>query len=421
MLDLAIVGGGIAGMYTAMLAIESSPTSVITIYEKSHRVGGRLGNVQFQGASVVYGAGVGRLEKDVRLAHLLDTVGIEYGTSEVKRMFAPTVKSVDIGKCMDVLRKAQHAKLAQTRFKAFAKGVLGAKAYDSFVQATGYTDYERSDVTDVLYNYGMDDNAGGWHAMHIPWTELTHTMKTLLRARGVTFKFGHDITKIEACGNDGFSLSGVTPDEPFATKARVVVVATTIESLRRLFDANPIYRAIHGQPFMRLYGRFAKATVPVMKSLVPYLTVVPSPLQEIIPIVPDKGIYMIGYADNQAALFLKEIGQDKAALEKLVYSSLDVKKDDNAPITILKTLPIFWDIGTHYYDPLPKSFSDRQAFIDKAQRPLQGKKLYVVGEVVAIHQGWSEGALQSVTDIIDDLIAALPKPKSQPKPNAKRT
>lgn len=410
MLDLAIVGGGIAGMYTAMLASESSPTSVITIYEKSHRVGGRLGNVQFQGASVVYGAGVGRLEKDVRLARLLDTVGIEYGTSEVKRMFAPTVKPVDIGKCIDVLQRAQHAKHAKhakTRFKAFAKEVLGAKAYDSFVQATGYTDYERSDVTDVLYNYGMDDNAGGWHAMHIPWTELTHTMKTILRARGVTFKFGHDITKIEECGNGNFYLSGVTPDEPFATKARVVVVATTIESLRRLFDAHPIYRAIHGQPFMRLYGRVSKASVPVMKSLVPYLTVVPSPLQEIIPIVPDKGIYMIGYADNQAALFLKEIGQDKAAIEKLIYSSLYLKEDDTAPIKIIKTLPIFWDIGTHFYDPLPKSFRDRQAFIDKAQRPFPGKKLYVVGEVVAIHQGWSEGALQSVTDIIDDLIAAL--------------
>ena len=54
-------------------------------------------------------------------------------------------------------------------------------------------------------------------------------------------------------------------------------------------------------------------------------------------------------------------------------------------------------MGTHYYEPL-SSYKKREDFIYQIQHPEPG--LLVVGEVVSRHQGWSEGALESVKDAV---------------------
>ena len=76
-----------------------------------------------------------------------------------------------------------------------------------------------------------------------------------------------------------------------------------------------------------------------------------------------------------------------------------------------------WPVGTHFYKPLlvgseesgsrkplktegisgsdqRNKYRDRDEFIDAAQHPEDG--ILVVGEVVSKHQGWVEGALESV-------------------------
>lgn len=54
----------------------------------------------------------------------------------------------------------------------------------------------------------------------------------------------------------------------------------------------------------------------------------------------------------------------------------------------------YWKNGTHYYTPLSSNFKNRQEFIKVAQRP--DKNILIVGELISIHQGWVEGALESV-------------------------
>ena len=52
------------------------------------------------------------------------------------------------------------------------------------------------------------------------------------------------------------------------------------------------------------------------------------------------------------------------------------------------------------YTPNPVK-ETRLEFIYKVQRPLQN--LFVVGEMVSLNQGWVEGALQSVQEVIGEL------------------
>ena len=63
----------------------------------------------------------------------------------------------------------------------------------------------------------------------------------------------------------------------------------------------------------------------------------------------------------------------------------------------LKLLAIkgyYWDIGTHYYTPLSNKYSTREEFIKDAQHPEDG--MIILGEMVSMHQGWIQGALESV-------------------------
>ena len=61
MLDTIIVGAGIAGLYYAHI---NKTRENCIILEKSSRVGGRVGQVLFNGVKVVTGAGIGRYDKD---------------------------------------------------------------------------------------------------------------------------------------------------------------------------------------------------------------------------------------------------------------------------------------------------------------------------------------------------------------------
>ena len=85
-------------------------------------------------------------------------------------------------------------------------------------------------------------------------------------------------------------------------------------------------------------------------------------------------------------------------LEKLLAKTLDLPYEQ---VKLDKIAIYYWKEGTHYFKPLNNKYTDRNEFIHEAQRPL--KYIYVVGEVVAQHQGWSEGALQSVANIIHEL------------------
>lgn len=83
------------------------------------------------------------------------------------------------------------------------------------------------------------------------------------------------------------------------------MVATTIDTVRKLLPAHPIYKEIEPQPFLRVYGKFDKSSVGILKEVLPKFTYVDFPIQKIIPINVYNGIYMIVYNDNQSALALK--------------------------------------------------------------------------------------------------------------------
>jgi monoamine oxidase len=384
--DFIIIGAGIAGMYSAYNIKKLYPDKSFLILEKNTEHGGRAVMDHFYGVEVTPGAGIGRKRSDALLIKLMNELKFKY-TEFKTTVDHQGVPAVNIMKVISRLRReyTKHPELRQKTFKEFFQ-IFDKKLYGDFVSSTGYTDYENADVHDVLYDYTMQDIVPGWTGLYISWAGLLD--KLYRHIGGQHFKFSTEVRQIKVVGNKFEVAAGLT-----VYGADKIIIATTISGILKLVPL-AIYRQIHQQPFLRVYAKFNAESADIMRQFKHY-TIIKRPLQKIIPINPDKGIYMIAYSDNQSATRLKKYIQNTPANQAVFSALLEEVCGAKLKITAIKAY--YWLTGTHYYEPLRGAFKNRAAFIREAQRPQ--KNIFVVGEVVSEHQGWVEGALESVAAV----------------------
>jgi hypothetical protein len=397
--DVIIIGSGMAGLYAAYNIKKMSPDTSFLILEKYKKnwIGGRASNELFYGTEIVTGAGIGRKQKDKLLHKLLDELDLKTSDFIVTPFYSKMFQPLPVKNIMAYLRSEyKKYKGARITFKHFAKGVLGEKIYDQFLLSVGYTDFEKEDAHDTLYSYGMDDNYCCWKAFRVPWRKMV--MKLAAEIGETHFKFSNNVSNITRTNSNLCEFVIDTESGKQYTCSKVIV-ATTITGIRKLLHY-PIYNDIEGQPFLRLYGKFSKKSIPIMKEYVKGYTCLPGPLQKIIPMNPDDGIYMIAYNDNNNTLALKNnlknTKENRDLYCELLEASLGMPADS---LHLIAIKDYYWPIGTHYYKPLNLSmYKNRSEFIDVAQHPEKG--ILVVGEVVSQNQGWTEGALESVRAVL---------------------
>lgn len=404
--DIIIIGSGISGLYAAYNIQKTSPSTSFIILEKYKKkwIGGRTNNDIFYGTEVVTGAGVGRKHKDDLLIHLLNELNLSYEETPFKPYYSTQIdKIVDIKKVIRYLKNEynKHKTQPRTTFKEFSKPLLGDKLYNDFLVSSGYTDYENEDAFDVIQNYGMEDNACCWNKLHIDWKQLVTTLHNKIGIDKI--KTSMNVVTIKKT-RDNPRLFSVETDKEIVFESNKVIVATTIDSIKQLIpgasNKNSIYNEIKSQNFLRLYGKFSKKSSEIMKQYINGYTIVPGPLQKIIPMDASKGVYMIAYSDNASATFLKQYlentPKNRDALCDLIEKALGIF--DNS-LELISIKDYYWPIGTHYYTPLSNKYENREEFIRKVQHPEDG--IIVVGEVVSNNQGWTNGALSSVKAVLN--------------------
>jgi len=399
MYDVVIIGGGIAGLYAAYKIKRFSSTTKLLILEKERKqkMGGRAGNEMFCGTEVVTGAGIGRRNKDVLLYRLLKELSIKTTEFIVEPKYAKTIKQMsDIPRIMVELKKRYKSSIKPETFKVFAKSIMGTEEYNKFIITSGFTDYENEDAHDVLYFYGMDDNSTKYKGFHVAWKELVWKMAETIGQEH--FRFSCNVAAISKTNSDTFQVYPEFSGTYYSAKK--VIIATAISGIRRLLPDFHMYKEIEGQPFLRVYGKFDKKSMDIVNQFVKGTTIVPGHLQKIIPMDAEKGLYMIAYSDNKHAEILKthleNTAQNRHFFCQLIEQSLGIPKE-SLKLNTMKHF--YWDIGTHYFKPLDtRMYKSRAEFIEKAQHP--AKNMLVIGEAVSSHQGWTEGALESVENVM---------------------
>jgi monoamine oxidase len=397
--DVIIVGAGMAGLYCAHKILKKDASIQLLILEQNEKPGGRAKMTEFHGVNVNMGAGVGRKKKDVLLNRLLKELDVPTHDFQSSPHYASTLQpACNVASTFQKLKERFHKNPKNTTFEQFAQLYLSKTEYEHFVECAGYRDYERESVRDTLYDYGFDDNFSKWTAVSINWNQLVEKLVESIGSNRILCN--QSVTKIHCETLDDHTLFDIhTSSKKYITKQ--VVLATTIESLLRLVptEYKPLYKQIHGQPFLRTYAKMSEKSVPLLREKVPGVTIVPGPLQKMISMNPDKGVYMIAYADNRYALqwksHLENTERNRNKFARAMEKAFGLAKHT---LEIEDMISFFWNIGTHYYEPLSYGFKNRKAFLEKVQCPRPG--WYVVGEMVSMNQGWVEGALESVDAIL---------------------
>jgi len=397
--DIIIIGSGMAGLYSAYNIKNTSPDTSFLILEKYKKnwIGGRTSNEKFYGTEIVTGAGIGRKNKDKLLYKLLTELHFHLSEYTVNPQYSRVMEHVDIKKILTHLRKEyKKYKGHPLTFKQFATSILGEKLYKKLIISAGYTDYENEDALETLYYYGMEDNSCCWRAFHVPWRKMVLKLYHYIGENH--FRFSSDVISIQKLQEHPCKFQ-INLENGINYLCNRVIIATTIDTVQNLLPDYLIYKYIKGQPFLRLYAKFTKKSAEIMKQYVKGFTFVPGPLQRIIPMDPNNGVYMIAYNDNNNTIalknYLKNTRENRELYEILLERSLGIPENS---LHIIAIKDYYWPIGTHYYTPLDKDYNSREDFIYKAQNPEKG--ILVVGEAVSRNQGWTEGALESVKAVL---------------------
>ena len=395
--DIIIIGSGMSGLYAALTVKKLCPELSYLVLERDELFGGRSYDVRFENTDVVTGAGIGRKNKDKLLLQLMKDFKIPIKEFETQHKYTSSihppcdVKStfLHLKKIYEKENKNKVMKNHET-FRQYAKNILGEDAYNHFIVCAGYSDYENEDVYDTLYNYNFDDNYNKWVGFSVPWKILVDKIVTSL---GKSIVNKTEVTKIYKHDNYFEILT-----KNIKYYCEKIVIATDIDAVKKLIhniSPNPsLYSQIKGQPFLRLYAKFSKDSIPYLKEKIQGVTVIPGPMQKVIPMNPDNGVYMVVYSDNNDADYFKKYFKNNEKNRTIINNLLEKSLQLEGKLHIENIKDFYWKNGTHYYAPLTDKFKNRQEFIKVAQRP--DKNIIIVGELISIHQGWVEGALESV-------------------------
>ena len=350
---------------------------------KEKQIGGRIKTSIWHHTTILHGAGVHRVTKDRRLSNLLEELHLQSKPFPMQVHYEIPNK-VDVLKCFQKIRKAYHLNPINTSFRSFAESVLGKELYHDMVISSGYSDYENAHVYETLFHYGIEDTVQGTMGI-MPWKELISQLKRSLQKNKVKIMTSCNVTKVN--GNIVYVNQGNTRK---VLQGKNIVLGLTIGALRKLIQTDiPI--PIESQPFLRIYIQIDKLKSKHFTEKIRGYTVVPAPLQKIIPISLDQGVYMVAYADNVHALQLQYITKRK--LEALIQTLLQLPVNS---IHIKDMKSVFWNEGTHYYTP-----QFRIQMLSSIQQP--APHIFVIGEAFSRNQGWTEGALESVDTIFSSL------------------
>jgi hypothetical protein len=187
----------------------------------------------------------------------------------------------------------------------------------------------------------------------------------------------------------------------YTYKGSHLIFATKAHQLREFTILKPIFpllSCVYGSPLMRIYAKYPLQKGKVWFEHMPKIVTNAIPRQ-IIPIDPKSGLIMISYTDGQDLdPFWKDKRQrvlkEDNVIKQMIQDALDILFPH---LTIPKPTYFkthLWTIGCHHW----KKGCDSEKIAKQIRHPLPN--VSIVGEAFSHKQAWSEGALETVRDIL---------------------
>ncbi len=378
--DYIILGGGIAGLYANYLLSNKKYNGILL--EKNESFGGRAYEMDFHGTFIKLGAGI-MADHNKHLIKLLKKLHIQINSFQ-SQTNSPLGYEFNMEKAIKDIKKIYkkyHNYVKSLTMKQFLIKYFGNKFTKQFIENCEYYDFIDSDVEYFMKYYDINDMTHEpYEALIIKWKELIDKL-VLPNCKNNTEVFKVQKINDNYCVNNNYT-------------AKKIIFALTLKPLMKLtknINININYNNYIGTvPFVRIYTWHKDG---YDDSKIAHFNLVPNQLQKIIVI--NKNVLMASYSDSKNALYWKKImhkskkEQINIVQKKLSELNININKVDDIYIA-------FWDEGVHYYKP-HKNITFNE-ILKKLSHP--SKNVYVVGEIVSKKQGWVEGAIQSVDNLL---------------------
>jgi monoamine oxidase len=429
MYDVAILGGGIAGLHTAYRILSTHPETKLLLLEKSASLGGRMETHTDRWMTVE--AGAGRFSKHHRrLLQLIDELGLSKqvvpihgesvfmpSASRSRSPSASTYTTRDIRKWIrEMQRHSQSVPLAtlqRTVFLDYAKQVLGDNDKAHFIlDAFGYsTELVVMNAHDALVILSGMMQANSFCVLRGGLSQVVDRLvkrirkfphvRILCHKEVVSCRVNHSSAKQtrrneprRSIDTEEFTRLVCTDDRVYQT--RQCVFALPQPALAKLACFRPLHAWIDQvtcRSLCRIYSVFPPdpTTGKVWFHDLPKVTT-DNDLRMIIPIDADKGMVMTSYSDNEWADRWNRVRNVDA---KLVRDLTDIL--GHSVPTPLHTNVFYWKCGVGYW----KVGADSRATAKRMIQPFDGRRWFVCGETFSEkNQQWIEGALETSEQVI---------------------
>lgn len=455
--EYIILGGGVAGLYTAYHILQKSPNSSILILEKENHLGGRIHT--FSGKHMIVEAGAGRFhEKNILLFELLKELGLDSKIDKISgsASFAPIenpgvfMNSIldreDVGS-LDFLRSGMGfspsvdfltpiyklffdmalgkqnipnaelifrviiaskgeplTKLQNISFLQFAKEVLTKEEIDFIAGSFGYySELVIMNAADAIYL--MEQHLTPMNQFYVLKGGLSQIIEKLesklVKHKHIKILTNRAVKQIHFSKNE-FTIHCENLETTYIGENCICAAPTGVLQKFRIFHpVKYLLNKIDCQPLCRIYSQFPKGDDgAVWFTGLPKLTT-NNDLRMVIPIDEKEGIIMSSYTDNKFArkwnqLFEKE---GEPGINRRLISLLKETTGRDIPLPV-KSYVFYWDCGVGYW-----SVGANSAMVsERLLHPMKEMKLFICGETYSYqNQQWIEGALETSKKLIDIL------------------
>jgi len=415
-LDYAIVGGGIAGLYTARELAKKYPKAKISVFEKYRVLGGRI--LTFREKNLQWEEGAGRFHKthtllrelikeykltEIPLSDEIDWLE-SYGASLVPNPFDDSLRT-----WLPYVKMLPADILATHTLMEVLEKVFGAKKTRLFTdpfpyRAELYT--LRADLAVFSFSDEMGTNTG-YAVCKEGLDAIISVLAKDCESRGVSI-FTHYSLENIVPEHDGlmslwFSFGSPSKDatrETKTMKAKHVICAFHADALRKIsiFKSLKALTYVKMEPLHRIYAVFPPGANGKVWFSDLHKFVTKERLRYFIPIRPDKGIVMISYTDAGDSVVWSNIAKGTKPIAEQVLGKIltdECRKlfpDREIPYpTTVKSHP--WESGATYWTP--GLYDPRQVEKETLQPFKDLPNLYICGESFSMKQAWIEGALEN--------------------------
>jgi monoamine oxidase len=428
--DIIIIGGGIAGIYTAYKIQKHSPDKKILILEKEKYLGGRI--LTFHNKYMSVEAGAGRFsDSHTYLLELLYELKLSKKINKITTeavLDSPTIpqnnivnelidpifyRGLDItlgrrnipssGFITKVIISSKfesNTYLQNMSFLEYAAKVLEKEEVEYIKQTFGYySELIIMNAYDAIKLMGGLGSFNQFYNLKGGFSQIIDTMVDEIKKNpNIKVLLNKEVKQIKPIfgemGGSGFEINKLY----YSKKCICTLPKNTVEKISIFKEIKPLLKGIECGSLCRIYCKFDKdPDGDVWFKNLPKMTT-NNNLRMIIPWNEKEGIIMISYTDNIFADYWKKLYDSKGIKE------VNKKLRENVEECIGRKIPqpkhtqlFYWKCGVGYWGIGADSYEISKAII----KPYDNLDLFICGENYShSFQQWIEGSLETSNRVL---------------------